>query len=273
MEIVLLIYIILSFFQIIVGIFVYKDSKNRGMNPVLWTIIVIFIPNLFGLLTYLIIRSQSSNLINAINTISVENKIEHNNINNNSEANYNLCQTCGRELNKSEEKCPYCHNLVYDSYEDYEIKKENIKRSRLISIIAIIIVISMLSFTLVILTPFRYISASKAYDIIKGDFLQSNNKIETNNSVKRKYTFWNGKDEKVINIDTDGILSIEYELVSKEGILYSVIKNNDNEIIKTIPGNIHETYSINVSKNDRYTIVVAGQNTKGSYEFKWILKK
>ncbi len=43
-----------------VGCFVYRDAKHRGLDPWLWTTIVVFVPNLIGLIIYLVFRNQHS---------------------------------------------------------------------------------------------------------------------------------------------------------------------------------------------------------------------
>ncbi|HDT11927.1 MAG TPA: hypothetical protein ENN58_04235, partial [bacterium] len=56
----------LSFFSfvllalwIVVIVWVYRDAERRGMNGILWALLVL-IGNLIGLLIYLILRSDSS---------------------------------------------------------------------------------------------------------------------------------------------------------------------------------------------------------------------
>jgi|GEM_PF-3034202 len=36
--------------------YVYGDSKRRGMNPTLWTLVVIFVPNFIGFIIYFLVR-------------------------------------------------------------------------------------------------------------------------------------------------------------------------------------------------------------------------
>jgi hypothetical protein len=48
----------LVIFWIIVLFWVYRDAERRGMNGVLWTLLV-FIGNLVGLIIYLIVRNES----------------------------------------------------------------------------------------------------------------------------------------------------------------------------------------------------------------------
>ena len=46
---VLLIYVLLVSY-------VYGDSKRRGMRPVLWTLVALFVPNAIGIIAYFIVR-------------------------------------------------------------------------------------------------------------------------------------------------------------------------------------------------------------------------
>jgi len=43
---------------IMIGIYVYRDANNRGMNAVLWTLISVFSPTFIGLIIYLIVRAD-----------------------------------------------------------------------------------------------------------------------------------------------------------------------------------------------------------------------
>jgi hypothetical protein len=47
--------LILFSYVLFVG-YVYRDSKRRGMRPVMWTLLVIFIPNMIGFILYFILR-------------------------------------------------------------------------------------------------------------------------------------------------------------------------------------------------------------------------
>jgi RNA polymerase subunit RPABC4/transcription elongation factor Spt4 len=45
----------LVFLVLIVG-YIYADAKRRGMRPVLWTLLAIFIPNAIGIILYFVLR-------------------------------------------------------------------------------------------------------------------------------------------------------------------------------------------------------------------------
>jgi hypothetical protein len=44
------------FFAIGIGIYVYRDARQRGMEPIVWTLVAIFIPYFIGLIIYLVTR-------------------------------------------------------------------------------------------------------------------------------------------------------------------------------------------------------------------------
>ena len=56
----LLTILLLIILPILIGIYVYKDSRMRGMNVVLWTLLSAFAPGFVGLIIYLIVRSDST---------------------------------------------------------------------------------------------------------------------------------------------------------------------------------------------------------------------
>ncbi len=66
---------------VIIGLFVYRDAKARGMDPLLWTLLAIFAPGFIGLLIYLIMRRDRVRL---------------------------TCPGCGGEVQQSFVSCPRC---------------------------------------------------------------------------------------------------------------------------------------------------------------------
>ena len=80
------------FIPIFIGVYVYKDAKIRGMNAALWTIIAVFAPYLIGLIIYLLVRGNYSNLKcpNCNETVNLD---------------FVVCPTCGAKLKNT---CPNC---------------------------------------------------------------------------------------------------------------------------------------------------------------------
>ncbi|MGN0468107.1 MAG: zinc ribbon domain-containing protein [Acutalibacteraceae bacterium] len=66
---------------VMIGIYVYKDAKNRQMNAALWTIVAAFAPGFIGLIIYLIVRSDYSAM---------------------------KCPACGAGVRESFAVCPKC---------------------------------------------------------------------------------------------------------------------------------------------------------------------
>lgn len=63
-----------------IGIFVYKDAPKRNMNRWMWMTIAVFVPNLIGLIIYIIVRGN----------------------------NQSKCINCGRKLMDDFDVCPFC---------------------------------------------------------------------------------------------------------------------------------------------------------------------
>ncbi|NLK39330.1 MAG: zinc ribbon domain-containing protein [Clostridiales bacterium] len=78
---------------IMIGVFVYRDAKSRGMNAPLWTLVALVAPGFIGLIIYLIIRSEHSALFCPSCSFRVS-------------ENFSVCPNCGRSLKY---KCQNCN--------------------------------------------------------------------------------------------------------------------------------------------------------------------
>lgn len=83
-SIFILIMVFIASIVFVIARFVYNDAKKRGMDPWLWMTVAIFIPNLIGLIIYLVARNSYVNIDNR------------------------QCINCGRTINKDFKLCPYC---------------------------------------------------------------------------------------------------------------------------------------------------------------------
>lgn len=64
MSVVALWLVIVPFFilvPLLLGLFVYRDAKDRGMNPLLWACAAALCPSFLGLIVYLLVRNNYSN--------------------------------------------------------------------------------------------------------------------------------------------------------------------------------------------------------------------
>lgn len=76
---------------VLIGIYVWRDSKRRQMNSVLWTLIAVIAPSLIGFIIYLLVRRGYSDLECPKCGTPVENR-------------YAVCPNCGAKLR------PFCPN-------------------------------------------------------------------------------------------------------------------------------------------------------------------
>ena len=54
--------VVLVGIPVLIGIYVYRDAKSRGMNAPLWTLIAVLAPVFVGLIIYLLVRGSYSDL-------------------------------------------------------------------------------------------------------------------------------------------------------------------------------------------------------------------
>lgn len=99
--IVLLVYLaIVICIPALIGVYVYQDAKERGMNAALWTLIAVLSPALIGFIIYLLVRSSYSNLKcpQCQKTVSEQ---------------YVSCPNCGVKLKAA---CPGCLTPVEEGW-------------------------------------------------------------------------------------------------------------------------------------------------------------
>ncbi len=143
---ILMIFVFFMLIPIIIGVFVYRDASERGMNALLWTIIAVFVPSLLGLIIYLIFRENYS----ALACANCGERVNPDFVN---------CPSCGSELR---EKCPSCGiavephykvcpncaaNLDYNLHDPY--KQRTVKKGNK-SLIVILAVVVLLPFIIVV---------------------------------------------------------------------------------------------------------------------------
>lgn len=93
--------IIMVFFPVLIGIYVYRDANRRGMNAVLWTLIAVLAPSLIGLIIYLIVRADRS----ALQCPNCQAPV--------AEA-FSVCPQCGTPL---KHKCTKCSHPLEPSWQ------------------------------------------------------------------------------------------------------------------------------------------------------------
>jgi RNA polymerase subunit RPABC4/transcription elongation factor Spt4 len=81
-------------FLLLIG-YVNRDAKRRGMSPVLWTIVVILIPNALGFILYFLLRQPLRMACPQCGYFV--------------ETGFNFCPRCSHKLSPS---CPQCQRVV-----------------------------------------------------------------------------------------------------------------------------------------------------------------
>jgi RNA polymerase subunit RPABC4/transcription elongation factor Spt4 len=80
-----LVFAVIAAVMTALAVFTYRDARKHGMDPWMWVTIVVFVPNLIGLIIYLITRSNSQKAV---------------------------CPTCRRPVGKDFTLCPYCGSAI-----------------------------------------------------------------------------------------------------------------------------------------------------------------
>lgn len=81
---------------VLIGVYVYRDAKRRGMNAALWTLIAVFAPSLIGFIIYLLVRGSYSDL----KCPRCDTRVND---------TYVVCPRCGAQLRPG---CPNCGTAV-----------------------------------------------------------------------------------------------------------------------------------------------------------------
>jgi RNA polymerase subunit RPABC4/transcription elongation factor Spt4 len=85
---------ILGGYLLLIG-YVSRDSRRRGMSPMLWTLVAIFIPNGLGIILYFILRQPLNRTCPQCG--------------NGVQMGFNFCPRCSCMLSPS---CPQCQRVV-----------------------------------------------------------------------------------------------------------------------------------------------------------------
>ena len=89
---------VLSVYILLVG-YIVGDSRRRGMRPLLWALLAIFIPNAIGIILYFILRDPLLKHCSKCGAVA--------------QASFTFCALCGEALSKT---CPGCHGPVQQGW-------------------------------------------------------------------------------------------------------------------------------------------------------------
>jgi hypothetical protein len=86
--------LMISVYILLVG-YIVGDSRRRGMRPLLWALLAIFIPNAIGIILYFILRDPLLQHCSKCGAAA--------------QASFTFCSVCGEALSKA---CPGCRGPV-----------------------------------------------------------------------------------------------------------------------------------------------------------------
>ncbi len=95
LSIAALVGLLLLFFVIGIGVYVYHDAKRRGMEPVVWTLVAVFIPYFIGLIVYLVTRKPLQSTCPSCGM--------------GAPWKASFCPSCGRPISRA---CPKCQASI-----------------------------------------------------------------------------------------------------------------------------------------------------------------
>lgn len=96
-----------------IGLFVYRDAPKRGVNRWMWMLIALYVPNLIGLIIYVIVTgNRKHTCVHCGKTVKEE---------------YKACPYCGKDLESS---CPNCQQSVKEEWHVCPYCKTNVKKGR-----------------------------------------------------------------------------------------------------------------------------------------------
>lgn len=180
--IVLAIIIVVPF---IVGVYVYKDARQRDMNAILWALVAAVAPTLIGLIVYLLVRGNYSDLRCPKCDTPVKEQ-------------FVICPKCGTKLRSScpncatpvesdWKVCPKCTQPLADLQMDVEIPVRK-KDKSIWKILAIVLIIPVLLIIILVLSfsasfgggssSFREVSIDEYFEEINRDGYESETVIE-----------------------------------------------------------------------------------------------
>lgn len=89
-----------------------------------------------------------------------------------------------------------------------------------------------------------------------------------NGHMTARYFLYTGEAAKQIRGITGETIRIRYDSVVKSGTLSMSLIKPDGDVIQ-LPVNLGGEYTLKMTESGRYTIVIRGRKTRGSYDVSW----
>lgn len=210
---------------VLIGIYVYRDAKSRGMDAVLWTLVAIIVPSFIGLIIYLIVRKDHI----ILNCPKCGGDVQEHfatcpNCGQKLKAN---CSNCGTALNPEWKICPQCGKEITETAEFTPPISNKGKGNKgllalIITIVAIpIVIIALLIVGLLGLMAVKNISYESKENMISVENIMTSVYYDTfvvmsasNAELEEEYVSWINEKKS----EKDGIYCMTYESLESGGI-------------------------------------------------------
>lgn len=144
---------------VLIGVYVYRDATQRGMNAALWTLVAVLAPTLIGFIIYLLVRGSYSDLECPSCAAAVTDQ-------------YMICPKCGAKLKASCSSCgfpieagwtacPKCASSLPENHADYTAPARK-KDTALGKILIIVILAPVLLLLLIAILGFGSFSGGSS---------------------------------------------------------------------------------------------------------------
>lgn len=250
----------------LMAVYVAKDAKVHDMNPILWVLVVIFVPNFLGLVIYLIVRSsyekksacfQCGKLVENDYSVCPFCKAELN----------MHCLACDKVLSPEWHSCPHCGQEVDATQVTRAPKKD--KGLKAIVILVIVVAVPILLCILLFFGLFAFRTGSSVSSRVT-----SMEMMAVENNFGREFDFsamrFSGQKVDELNVKKDGMIAIESSLNYESGNVKATLCNGQQEVLYEFKLNGEDIYQMNVIEGERYTILIDGKNVENiKLHFTW----
>lgn len=251
----------------LIGVFVYKDAKRRGMNALLWTVVAILVPGLIGVVIYLLARnSMAEGMLCAKCSSPVQESFLVCPKCGNELAS--PCPGCGKENPKDWHMCPYCKAELPEPSQALKPARRTSK-GLVAAIIAVIALTFALLITGLVVFPMLAFSTNTTPSLREVGSIESN--MPT--SFSDRFLQSNGTKEKGIYLQKGQTLKLKTDIVVERGKMTAEITDPAGKQIRMIDLNhFADVIEIKAEETGDYTIKLTFEDCGGHYSFSWTIE-
>ncbi len=234
----------------VLGIVIYKDAKAYEMPAAMWTAVALLVPNMIGVIIYLVVRS------------SKEKNVYCSNCNTKVEKDYNICpkckgvfeevcQVCNKAIKEEQMICPYCGSEALKEVSTKTAtkvcKKSNIAKPLIIIGVIYFVFIFVLLFSVIGLGATSYVENITMENVKLNGISTgiSTISIDTSTKKKIKHTFHYTTEVKTrkLNVYADEVPQIDINITLEGGAIeLEILDENENVVFeKVYEGSIDES--------------------------------